>query len=366
MTQTPFAVNVPINSLSFGQSSVAILRELYKRGLTPPVMPIAGNLDLGAQRPEQGFTQWLSNMVGSADARHSREHQALKLWHIGGSLDSVSRHSNHLITFQETGQLTPLEVNVLRQQRKVFVTNRYAQTFFRLHGIDAVFLPLGFDSANFSSLERRPHIDGVISFSLVGKAESIRKHTYKQLALWAARYGNDKRYRLNAYITNPFLAQRNIDPNALISQALGGKRYWNIEFHPFIPTNLEYNTALQSSEVVLAMSGSEGFGLPEFHAAALGAWPVALNAHAYKDHFGAANAVMVEPNGMVPIYDGIHFHQGAPVNQGVAYSWSDEAFYAGCEEAVRRAKVGINTEGLKLQQQTYSQTVDILLREIGT
>ena len=104
--------------------------------------------------------------------------------------------------------------------------------------------------------------------------------------------------------------------------------------------------------------------MPEYHAAALGAWPVALDAHAYKDHFTNANAVLVPPNGMEPMVDGVFFFQGAPTNQGNRFCFSDEAFYAGCEEAIRRTRIGLNTEGMKLQQQTYAQTVDILLREI--
>lgn len=367
MTTPPFALNVPLNSVSFGATSIAILRELFKRGLTPSVFPI-GPVDLGAQKPDADFNAKLQSCINSAQQRHSRQHTAFRLWHINGSLESVSAKDSRLITFQETGQLTPLEINVLRNQQRVYVTNRYAQTFFRMYGIEAEWMPLGFDAHNFGALPVRPRIEGVTSWLLVGKMED-RKYTRRQLALWCKRYGRDKAHRLNLSITNPFL--RPEDQQALIHQALEGKtfgpngHYWNVNPLPFVPTNADYNSVLQSSEIVLACSGSEGFGLPEYHAAALGAWPVVLDAHAYKDHFNAENAVLVPPNGMEPIYDSIFFHPNQPVNQGNRFTFSDDDFYAGCTEAERRVKtLGLNEKGKLLQQQTYAQAVDILLKDL--
>lgn len=354
---SPYALNFPINSVSFGQVSVAILRELFKQRKSVNIFPI-GPVDLGTQRPDAEFNQWLQNGCNNGQQRHSRQHTVYKLWHILGSLETYSSVDNRLITFQETGQLTPTELNILKQQQKIYVTNKYTQSCFRLYGIESVHLPLGFDSHNFHVLDKRPKIEGVTSWLLASKAE-YRKHTYKQLSLWAKRYGGNRNHRLNVSISNPFLPKET--QNSLIAQALEGKNYWNINFLEFSPTNEEYNTLLQSSEIVLCCSGSEGFGLPEFHAAALGAWPVVLKAHAYLDHFTDENAIWVPHNGMIPIYDNIFFQQGAQVNQGNIFDFNNEDWYAACEEAERRAKVGFNLKGLELQKQTYAQTVDRLL-----
>ncbi len=366
MTQ-PFALNFPLNGVSFGQTSVAILREIFKRGLSPSVFPI-GPVDLSTQKPDADFNAKLQGAINAAQQRHSRQHTAFRLWHIPGSMETVSARDSRLITFQECGTLTPLEINVLRNQQKVYVTNRYAQTFFKMYGIDAEWLPLGFDAHNFHMLEKRPSIEGVTSWLISGKAEA-RKSTYRQLALWCKRYGRDKNHRLNLSIANPFLSPQ--DQQNLILRALEGKTigpngyYWNVNQLDFSPTNAEFNTVLQSSEIALCCSTSEGFGLPEFHAAAMGAWPVVLDAHAFKDHFTTENAILVPPNGMEPIYDGIFFRQGEVTNQGNRFCFSDEDFYKGCEEAERRVKtIGLNQEGLKLQNQTYAQTVDNLLKGI--
>lgn len=355
------SLNVPINSLSFGQTSVSILREIYKLGLHPSIFPI-GPVDLSAQKPDDGFGKWLEVCINSAQQKFSRKNPCIKLWHINGSGDSFSANGNNLITFQESGQLTPTEINILRQQNKIFVTNKYAQSFFRVYGINAEYIPLGFDSHNFHVLEKRPKIDGVTSWLLTSKAEH-RKHSYKQLALWAKKYGNKKEHRLNCSITNSFLKPEH--QNSLIGQVLDGKQYWNINWLPFSPTNAEYNSVLQSSEIILSCSGSEGYGIPEMQATAMGAWPVAMRAHSYLDFFNDENAVLINPNGMIPIYDSIFFHEGQPFNQGNIYSFDDNDFYQACEEAEKRVKnVGINQNGLLLQKLTYKDTVDALLNSI--
>ncbi len=358
---TEFAFDAPLNNLSFGQTSVALLREAHTRGLQPNVFPLNGQVDLGAQKNDDKFNQWLSHCINKAQKDHSRKHTAIKLWHINGSIPSYSDTDSRLITFYETNDPTPTEINVLRNQSKVYVTNRYTQSIFKTFGINVEHLPLGFDSHNFGVLDKRPGVEGVITTLLLAKLEH-RKHTLRQLALWAKRYGNRKEYRLNAAIFNPFLKPEH--QQQLIVQALEGKQYWNITFLPFMNTNAEYNSYLQSGQIVLACSGSEGFGLGEFHAAAMGAWPVTLKAHAYVDHFTDQNAIWVAPNGMTPVYDGIHFAQGQPFNQGSIFTFADEAWYAAMEEAENRAKGGLNLAGLGLQKQTYADALDIVLKDL--
>lgn len=356
-----FAANLPVNSVSFGQVSVAILRELHRRQLTPSVFPIGG-VDMSTQKLDADFNNWLSACINSAQQRHSRKNATLRLWHIGGSLESYSDRGNDLLTFFELDSLTPSELNILRQQRRVWVTSSYTKSVFAMFGINAEYLPLGFDSFNFAPLEKRPTIDGVTSMLLAGKLEARKGHLHV-LRLWAKRYGNNKAYRLNCAVHNPFLKPE--DQNALIAQALEGKQYWNINFLPFAATNAEYNSVLQSSEIVIAMSGGEGRDLPCFHATALGAWPVAMKAHAYLDYLNDDNAVLVNPNGKQPAHDGIFFNGGGPFNSGNWFTWAEDEFIAACEAAEQRVKsLGLNKKGMELAQQTYAGTVDALLKDL--
>ena len=63
-------------------------------------------------------------------------------------------------------------------------------------------------------------------------------------------------------------------------------------------------------------------------------------------------------------YDGMFFAPGQPFNQGNIFGFSEEDFNKGCDLAVEKAKSGENKDGLKLQEQTFKQTVDILMEEI--
>lgn len=354
------SVNFPINTVSFGNVSIAILREMFKRGLSPNILPIGGP-DLSSQKHDEEFNKKLSGCLNDAQRCHSRNDDIYRLWHINGSLESYSNHSNKLITFFELDNLTPTEINVLKNQKKIFVTSNYTKDVFKMFNIDSEYLPLGFDSHNFSVLEKRPKIDGVTTFFMGGKLEKRKGH-FKVLNLWAKKYGNNMKYRLNCALHNPFMKPEHM--NALISQALDGKSYANINWLPYMNTNLEYNSFLQSGEIYIAMSGGEGRGLPEYHATAMGAWPVALNAHAYKDYLNDNNAVLVNPNGKIPASDGVFFAPHGPFNIGNIFDFSDEEFIAGCEKAEKLASTGLNTKGLELQSLTYKETVDVLLKDL--
>lgn len=370
MSLSPYCLNVPYGNVSFGSVAYALTRELFKRDELPPLFPMFGQPpDLSAQVPDNEFNQKLHGCIGTADQRWSRKGKAFCLWHLRGALASYAEQGNHLLTFHEIDQLTGTEINVLRQQAKVYVTSTFSQGVFSQYGINTEYLPIGFDSHNFKVLEKRPSIDNpngdgskVIQFLCAGKAEH-RKSTYQVLRAWAKRYGNNASYRLNCAIHNPFLPPERL--NAMVGEALGNQHYWNIQFLPWAPDNATYNVTLQSSQIVISMSGGEGRDLPCYHATAMGAWPVAMKAHAYLDYLNDDNAVLVSPNGKRPAADGVFFAANSPFNQGNLFSFSDEDFIAGCEEAEKRVQSkGLNTNGLDLQKTTYQQAVDILLRDL--
>jgi hypothetical protein len=359
---SPYAFHAAINPLSLGSVSIALLRELFKRDETPCVFTMMGSQpDLSAQVPDPAFDQKLQACLLSAHQRYNRKAPCLKQWHIGGSLESLCERGNHLLTYMELDQLTPSEVNTLRQQAKVYVTSRFTAQVMSQYGITAEYLPIGFDAHNHKVLAARPRVEGALSFLLPGKLEKRKGHM-QVLRAWAKRYGNNPAYRLNCALHNPFLPPERA--NAMVTEALEGKQYWNIVFHQWAPDNATYNVTLQSSEVVIAMSGGEGRDLPCYHATAMGAWPVAMRAHAYLDYLNDSNAVLVSPNGKQPAADGVHFAQNGPFNSGNIFTFDDAEFIAACEEAEKRARAGINTAGLALQQTTYAEAVDILLRDL--
>ena len=358
-----FLFNVPINPVSFGVVSVALLREAYDQGLCPPIISI-GDPDLRAQNKiEKSFSDWIETNRVRALFCHKKSNPTIKLWHISGSLESFSKDQD-LITFHETNALTKEEINILNQQRRVYVTSRFSKDVFNSHGVkNAEYLELGFDSYNFEKIEGRPYDDDRVVWGLGGKLEPVRKQHAKILQGWIKKFGNNRKHFLHAFIYNPFLKPE--DNNNLIGQILGGQKYSNVKFYPSFPTNSEYNAILNSIDIMLALSGGEGRDLPVFHAAALGKHVLGLNAHAYKDYLDAENAVLIEPNGIIPAEDGMFFRKGSPFNQGGFFDWSQDDFISACDVVVDRfLKSQVNTAGLCLKNITFKQTWSTLFNNL--
>ena len=356
------AFNLPLNSTSLGQVSFSILREIFSRGLEINLFPI-GNVDLSTQQQNPEFFTWLQKSISSSYKEHSKDTPIFKLWHFLGSLESFSK-KQILLSFYEVDSPTALELNIVKNNEKVLLSSNYAVSIFKSLGVDNVdYIPLGFDANHFKQSIKR-QTKG-IQFGLFGKLEPQRKRHLKTLALWAKKFGNNPDYNLNCAIFNHFL-----DPNVqsqMIGQALQGQKYFNINFLNYMPSNDMYNDLLNNIDIVLAMSGGEGWGLPEFQSVALGKHCLGLNAHAYKDWMTEKNSTLINPNSKIPCYDNIFFKQGADFNQGNIFDWSDEDFLNGLDQVVNKFKNNpINEEGLKLQTEfTYAKMVDNILNVIN-
>lgn len=352
------AFNLPLNSTSLGQVSLGILRELFQRKVDIDLFPIGG-IDLGTQKQDQDFNNWIQNSIISSYRNFSRNTPIFKLWHLNGSLESFS-NKQVLLSFYEVDSPTPVEINIIKNNEKLLLSSQYAVNIFKSFGVDNVdFLPLAFDAIHFKPTPKK-NINGV-QFGLFGKLEPQRKRHLKTISLWAKKYGNNPNYALNCAIFNHFL-----DPNIqtqMIQQALGGQNYFNINFLNYIPSNEAYNDLLNNTDIVLAMSGGEGWGLPEFQCVALGKHCVGLDAHSYKEWMNEENSILVKPNSKIPCYDNIFFRQGDIYNQGNIFDWDEKEFFEALDKAEIRFKNNpLNEEGLKLQEKfTYSKMVDSIL-----
>ena len=112
---------------------------------------------------------------------------------------------------------------------------------------------------------------------------------------WLKKYGDHKDYVLQCAIASPFIKEEDFKKN--VNQILDGKNYFNINFLGMMQKNSLYNDFLNSGNIIIGMSGAEGWGLPEFQSVALGKHAVILNATAYKEWATEKNCVLVEPNG---------------------------------------------------------------------
>ncbi len=359
-----FNLNLPINSLSFGQVSINILKELHKRNLQPSFFGI-GNSDFSAFKLSDDFNFWFKSCESKFLKSHSRRNPTIKLWHL--NQDSLFSPSDKqiLLTFHETDFLTEEEINICKNNSKVLFSSSYSSNIAKTFGAENVSsFPLGFDADSFKILSDKKKNNNIIQFGLAGKLEPVRKQHLKVINLWVKKFGNNPDYALNIALYNPFIRPE-IQQNFL-NQAVEGKHYWNVNSVPYMQGNDAYNDFLNKNDIILDMSAAEGWSLPSFQSVCLGKHALVLNSTGIKEWATPENAILVQPNGKIPLYDGMFFHQGGPFNQGSGFSFSDESFYDGLDKVLARFKDNaVNTKGLELKDKfTYSGTVDTILKEL--
>lgn len=356
-----FALNVPINDVSFGQVSVALLKEVHSRGLQPSIFPIS-KVSISTQTNlSDDFKSWMDSCIDKAVRSHLRSTPIFKLWHLQGSLESHSKEQV-LLTFYELDQPTKEEINIAKNNRTCF-TSEYSCNIYKDVGVESSYIPLGFDSHNFHRVDRKYYDDDRIVFNLVGKFEK-RKNHQKVIESWLKKYGNDPKYFLNCAVYNPFFTES--QNKSIWNAVLKGKDYFNVHFFNYFDNNANYNDFLNSGHIVISASGGEGWGLPEFQSVAMGKHSLTLNATGYKGWANDKNSVLMYPTSKEEAYDNQFFKKGGNYSQGNVFWFDEEDFFEGCDEAIKRYKKNnINEEGLKLQEQfTYSKTLDKIIEEL--
>lgn len=349
------AFHLPLNRVSFGQVSTLLLRTIFDKEVAGgdkhniSLFPI-GQIDLGSQPQNEAFNQWVKEKIINGLENFDRDTPMFKLWHFNSSLESFSRNQT-LLTFYELDEPTKVELNVARNNFTHF-SSRYSCEVFQAAGVKTGYLPLAFDANNFRVVQKKFHQDGRIVFNLCGKLEKRKNHE-KVIRAWVKRFGNNKAYALQCAIYNPFMNEEQ-NKQAVIN-ILQGNKPFNVNFFPMMAENTVYNDFLNSADIILGLSGGEGFGLPEFQSIALGKHAVLLQAHAYKDWATDAMVTWVQPSGKVPAYDGLFFHKGQPFNQGNTFDFNEDEFIAACEKAIAKVEASkVNEAGLVLQTQ-YSK-----------
>ena len=300
----------PVNSLSFGNVSINLLREMFNRDMNIAHFPI-GKPDISVFNSlSSDFKEWLQSSIDNRYKLLNKDLPTLQLWHINGSENRITR-KHHLITFYELDNPTECEKNIVNIHDSVMFSSSCSSKLFRSVGCkNASSIHVGFDTD--LHVTNKKYLEGKIHFGLMGKWEK-RKHTAKILKLWANKYGNNYNYQLSCCINNSFLNKDQL--NLFISEALDGKRYGNINFLPFLKTNTEVNELMNAIDIDLTgLSGAEGWNLPSFNCTALGKWSLVLNATSHKDWANSDNSILINSKSKIPAYDGRFFQEGSDFN----------------------------------------------------
>ena len=355
------AFELPLGKVSFGQVSTLILKELFTQEKKDSqkyeisLFPIGG-IDFSSQPFNEEFNKWVQSKVQYGLENHDRKVPVFRLWHFNNSLSSFSE-KQHLFTFYECDEPTKSELNVGKNNNLIF-SSKYSCETFKKYGIESTFLPLAWDSYNFKIVQKKFHSDDRIVFNIGGKAE-FRKAHIKTIQAWTKKFGNNPKYALQCAIYNPFFGRTaeecNANNNQMIAKIVNGAKPFNEQFYPLMNENSIYNEFLNSADIVIGMSMSEGWDLPCFQSVAMGKHAVLLKAHVYPDWATDEMVTWVNPTGKIPMYDNIFFQKGAAWNQGNGYTFNDDEFIAACETAIRKVeKSRVNEPGFELQK-TFSK-----------
>ena len=348
-------LEAPLNSLSFGNVSYNVIRELFDKGHDVGIFPIGNNADLSAYDISENLNAKIQEAINNRFDYLSADIPALKVWHLNGS-ENRKNSNQYLYTFYECSEPTDIERKLCDAQTKTIFSSSYAADLFSSN-----FAPLGFDR----DLHRtdKAYLEGVVHFGLMGKFEK-RKHTAEIIKAWVKKYGNNNKYQLTCCITNPFFKEDEM--SHVLNAVLEGKSYTNINFLPFLKKNSEVNELLNAIDIDLTgLSGGEGWNLPAFNATCLGKWSVVLNATSHKDWANKNNSIIVEPTGKMDCYDNRFFVKGSDYNQGEFFDCNEETMISAMEQAEKKAGQ-INTHGQKLaEKMSYSSTVDSILSHIS-
>ena len=170
-----FALHLPLNGVSFGQVSTALLREFHQRGVQPCLFTI-GQSDLNAQEIPKEFNEWIQEGIKKSFEGYSRDVPIFKLWHLNHeSLTSYARQQT-LFTFYELDYPTSIEVNIANNQKNLLVSSHYTKKILEDFGVkNCKYIPLGFDKDNFH-VKDQDYIKGKIVFNLTGKLEKRKHH----------------------------------------------------------------------------------------------------------------------------------------------------------------------------------------------
>lgn len=347
------------NSLSFGNVSYNIARELYKKDIKTSIFPIGNNFDFSAfDKLDEDFKKWLEDSANNRLTKIKNDTPCLSIWHINES-ESCPGKKSFLYTFYELDNPTFTEKNIVDFHDATIFSSSHAKDCFENVNCENIHnIPLGFDTDFYET--GKEYLKDKIHFGIIGKWEK-RKHTGRIIKAWADKYGNNSKYQLTCCVINPFFKPEQM--NQIIGQALEGKTYGNINFLNRLKTNSEINDVMNSIDIDLSgLSGAEGWNLPSFNASCLGKWSIVQNSTSHKDWANEKNCLLVNPTSTESSEDGVFFTKNSPFNQGNINKFDTDEVISKFEEA-ESLKGKVNVEGKKLKDIfTYSKTVDSILK----
>ena len=104
-------LEAPLNSLSFGNVSFNIIRELHKLDVNLGIFP-TGDPDLSAFDVSDDLSKYIEDALNNRWKLISKLTPTFKLWHLNGSENRKTK-DQHLFSFYECSEPTELETKIV-------------------------------------------------------------------------------------------------------------------------------------------------------------------------------------------------------------------------------------------------------------
>jgi hypothetical protein len=362
-----FSLQIPINPTSLGQVATNILIELHKKGIEPNIFPI-GPVDLQSFNGllSEDFEPWLRHCCQKALASYRSNEPSIRLWHINGSHETISKH-NFLYFFHELDGITKIEKNILTNYDKVFSPCKFTENVCKEYGVKNIgTIQLGYNDLAFKEVSTEKYENNETVITLAGKYEK-RKHTEKMIRILAKNFGGDSRYKVHLHVFNPFYDQQDQDRCAkinhkLIADACGGQIPFNFVLMGQFPELTDLNKCYNVTDICVDGSGGESWSLPSFHMAGLGKKVVAHYNSGLREW--AENCYLVDSNGKESAEDGIFFGRDTPFNCGNIFTFDEEEMTERIKDAIADKNFNSKTGKDLKTKFTYERMTNELLEQL--
>lgn len=296
--------NACINNLSYGITSINILKELCRQSVNVSLHPI-GMMDC---LPEE-----VSIVRGCLEnsIQYDYDSPCLKIFHANGLKDMIGRGQKIGFPIFELNNFTPTEKHQLSGLDKIIVASKWGKNVLQENGVNVpVFVAnLGVDRKIFNE-------------ELVG-TNDISKDTATKFLMfgkWEIRKGHD--IILDAFC-KAFTPQDNVK---LIGNCFNhfigkeGNHQWEqmymlsemaTKIHIFserLSTQLNVAQLMSSVDCGLFVSRAEGWNLGLLEMMSMGKHVIATNCTAHTEFANPNNSHMVEVGELEDAYDGVFFN----------------------------------------------------------
>jgi predicted O-linked N-acetylglucosamine transferase (SPINDLY family)/glycosyltransferase involved in cell wall biosynthesis len=209
-------------------------------------------------------------------------------------------------------------VNGLSQVDAIWTTSAWGKSVIAAHGLDdrrIEAVPEGFDPQVFHAGLRAQRKDRgrVFRFLTVGKWE-VRKGQVDLLRAYAQAFRHEKDVELVLMCDNPFVPGFSVQSEIA---KLGLGKTAPIKVAKPLATDAEMAAVYAAADCFVLPTRAEGWGLPIMEAMACGTPVITTRYSAMTEYANDANAYLLNPERMVPVFDPLFFPQA-----GVAGEWA--------------------------------------------